>query len=81
MPKAKNGNNGLADPSRLPPLDGSDDDTIQVVVETPKGCRNKYAFDQDERIFVLKKVLPAGMVIVGAVTPDGSSSRRTVTGP
>jgi inorganic pyrophosphatase len=51
----------LADPSRLPATDGKDSDTIQVVIETPKGCRNKYAFDQDERVFVLKKVLPAGM--------------------
>lgn len=61
MPKTKNGNHGLADPSRLPPTDGEDDETIQVVIETPKGCRNKYAFDQDERVFTLKKVLPAGM--------------------
>jgi inorganic pyrophosphatase len=32
-----------------------------VVVETPKGSRNKYAFDPDNRVFELKKVLPAGM--------------------
>lgn len=50
----------LADPSQLSSTDG-DDKTIQVVIETPKGCRNKYAFDQDERVFTLKKVLPAGM--------------------
>jgi inorganic pyrophosphatase len=53
--------NGLGDPSRLKPLDGSDDATIKVVIETPKGSRNKYAFDPEERIFTLKKVLPAGM--------------------
>jgi inorganic pyrophosphatase len=35
--------------------------TIRVVVETPKGSRNKYAFDPDARVFELKKVLPAGM--------------------
>jgi len=34
---------------------------LQVVIETPKGSRNKYAFDEDERVFTLKKVLPAGM--------------------
>jgi inorganic pyrophosphatase len=28
---------------------------------TPKGSGNKYAFDPDERAFILKKVLPAGM--------------------
>jgi len=32
-----------------------------MVVETPKGSRNKYAFDPDNRVFELKKVLPAGM--------------------
>jgi inorganic pyrophosphatase len=34
-----------------------------VVVETPKGSRNKYAFDPDNRVFELKKVLPAGMAL------------------
>jgi inorganic pyrophosphatase len=61
MANSKTANNGLADPSRLAPQDQKDDELIQVVVETPKGCRNKYSFDQDERIFALKKVLPAGM--------------------
>jgi len=32
-----------------------------VVIETPKGSRNKYAFDEKQKIFALKKVLPAGM--------------------
>jgi len=50
----------LADPSRLR-ASPDHDKTIQVVVETPKGSRNKYAFDPDERVFTLKKVLPAGM--------------------
>jgi inorganic pyrophosphatase len=34
---------------------------LRVVVETPKGSRNKFAFNPDERIFELKKILPAGM--------------------
>jgi inorganic pyrophosphatase len=34
-----------------------------VVVETPKGSRNKYAFHPDNRVFELKKVLPAGMAL------------------
>src|SRR4029077_2203921 len=51
----------LADPSRLPPLDADARSTIQVIIETPKGCRNKYAFDPEQRVFELKKVLPAGM--------------------
>jgi inorganic pyrophosphatase len=32
-----------------------------VVIETPKGSRNKFAYDPDEHIFELKKVLPSGM--------------------
>jgi inorganic pyrophosphatase len=52
----------LANPARLNPiLDKDDDETLRVVIETPKGSRNKYAFDPDERAFTLKKVLPAGM--------------------
>jgi inorganic pyrophosphatase len=52
---------GLANPSTLKPLDADDKKAVQVVVETPKGSRNKYAFDPDKRVFTLKKVLPAGM--------------------
>jgi inorganic pyrophosphatase len=59
---SKNGNrNGLADPSRLKPIDKDDKDVVRVIIETPKGSRNKYAFDQEEKTFTLKKVLPAGM--------------------
>ncbi len=35
---------------------------FQVVIETPKGSRNKYAFDREQRTIILRKVLPAGMV-------------------
>jgi inorganic pyrophosphatase len=31
-------------------------------VETPKGSRNKYAYDEETEMMVLKKALPAGMV-------------------
>lgn len=56
----------LADPSRLQSLDPKDKDKndnalIQVVIETPKGSRNKYDFDSEEKVFRLKTVLPAGM--------------------
>jgi len=53
--------NGMADPSRLKPMDTDDKQLLRVVVETPKGSRNKFAYDPDERIFELKKVLPTGM--------------------
>jgi inorganic pyrophosphatase len=51
----------LVDPTKLIPVDKKDG-TLQVIVETPKGSRNKFAFDPDQEIFALKKVLPAGMV-------------------
>jgi inorganic pyrophosphatase len=53
--------NGLADPSRLKPVDEQDKQLLRVVIETPKGSRNKFAFDAEQHIFQLKKVLPAGM--------------------
>jgi inorganic pyrophosphatase len=34
--------------------------TINVVVETPKGCRNKFKFNERMQRFVLGKVLPVG---------------------
>ena len=62
MPKKpKNQKAALANPSLLGPLDDDNGKIIQVVVETPKGSRNKYSFDEDQKVFALKKVLPAGM--------------------
>jgi inorganic pyrophosphatase len=58
MAKKKRRNRSLVDPVDLAPLD---DGKVQVIIETPKGSRNKYAFDEEIRIFSLKKVLPAGM--------------------
>jgi inorganic pyrophosphatase len=52
--------NALSNPIFLEPRD-EDEKTIQVVIETPKGSRNKYAFDPEHKVFELKKVLPTGM--------------------
>lgn len=52
---------GLANPTTLDSYDKSAKELINVIVETPKGSRNKYCFDEDKQIFGLKKVLPAGM--------------------
>jgi inorganic pyrophosphatase len=49
-----------ADPSTLAPR-SKDKTAINVVIETPKGSRNKYAHDPERGVFALKKVLPAGM--------------------
>jgi inorganic pyrophosphatase len=65
--------NGLADPTQIKPFTKKADESttgtaeagdklLQVIIETPKGCRNKYSFDEDQKIFVLKAALPAGMV-------------------
>lgn len=47
---------------KLPPpfIEGAD--LINAIVETPKGSRNKYAYDEKFDIVKLKKALPAGMV-------------------
>lgn len=57
---------GKTNDKKAPTLDGlpawkGRHDAVQVVIETPKGSRNKYAYDPDVRLFRLKKVLPAGM--------------------
>jgi len=33
---------------------------IEIVVDTPKGSRSKYKFDEERGVFVLHKLLPAG---------------------
>ena len=42
----------------LPAL--ADDGAVYVVIETAKGSRNKYAFDEKLGVFLLKGVLPEG---------------------
>ena len=37
-------------------------DDLNVIVETPRGSRNKFDFDEEHRLFKLAKVLPEGMV-------------------
>jgi inorganic pyrophosphatase len=51
---------------------------LNVVIDTPKGCRNKYAFDFKINAYKLKAVLPHGAVfpfdfgsIPGTVAADG----------
>src|SRR3979411_1937902 len=61
MSKNRTIKGALADPSRLQSMDEGDRAIIQVVIEKAKGMRNKYAFDPEEKAFILKKVLPAGM--------------------
>jgi inorganic pyrophosphatase len=74
---AKKARKGMADPTKLKPTDGHDG-LFQVIVETPRGSRNKFAFDGDQKIFTLKAVLPAGMTfpydfgfLPRTLAPDG----------
>jgi inorganic pyrophosphatase len=39
---------------------GPESDLIRVVVETPKGSRNKFKYDEELVVFVLHKMLPLG---------------------
>ena len=61
MAKKRQKQGGMVDPAKLGAVDKHDDKLLVVIIETPKGSRNKYAYDVKERIFELKKVLPAGM--------------------
>src|SRR5438477_10317431 len=61
----------------LPPFDRKSGN-LNVVIETPKGSRNKFAFDFDRRAYVLKTVLAKGLrfpfdfgSIPGTVADDG----------
>lgn len=61
----------------LPPFDRKSG-KLNVVIDTPKGSRNKFAFDFDRRAYVLKTVLAKGLrfpfdfgSIPGTVADDG----------
>jgi len=67
----------MVDPTVLKPI-RKPDGILQVVIETPKGSRNKFAFDPDQHVFTLRKVLPAGMAfpydfgfLPRTMAPDG----------
>lgn len=46
----------------LEAFDAEDKSLLNVVVETPKGSRNKFNFDPERGLFLLGGVLPAGAV-------------------
>ena len=62
---------------RLPPFD-SKSGTLNIVIDTPKGCRSKFAYDKKRKAYVLKSILPQGALfpfdfgsIPGTVADDG----------
>jgi inorganic pyrophosphatase len=50
----------VADPSRLGAWDPATG-VLNVIIETPKGSRNKLKYDPEHGLFQLSKVLPRGM--------------------
>ena len=46
----------------LPTFDPDSGDAL-AVIETPKGSRNKYAYNEALEVFELRKVLPRGMIL------------------
>jgi inorganic pyrophosphatase len=52
----------LVNPVELNPFSSADDESLRVVIETPKGSRNKFKFDPELRSYALAKVLPKGLV-------------------
>ena len=58
---AKKNAKGMADPTVLKPID-KQQGILQVVVETPKGSRVKYSYDDKTGMLELKKALPEGMI-------------------
>ena len=61
---------------RLPPFDAHGN--LQVVIETPKGSRNKFKYDPQLGLFTLSAVLPLGATfpfdfgfVPGTRAPDG----------
>jgi inorganic pyrophosphatase len=75
---AKKSAKSMSNPVLLKPTDKADEGILQVIIETPKGSRNKFAFDEKQKIFTVKKVLPAGMTfpydfgfLPRTLAPDG----------
>jgi inorganic pyrophosphatase len=52
----------MADLSALSPQLDSKKSTCRAIIETPKGCRNKFDYDPDSGLFMLAGLLPEGMM-------------------
>src|SRR5579862_3263682 len=52
----------MADLSALSPQLDPNKSTCRAIVETPKGCRNKFYYDPDSGLFMLGGLLPEGMM-------------------
>src|SRR6266404_1965192 len=52
----------MADLSSLSPQLDTKKCTCRAIIETPKGCRNKFDYDPDSGLFMLGGLLPEGMM-------------------
>src|SRR5690349_20977338 len=52
----------MADLSKLPAQLDVKRRTCRIIIETPKGCRNKFDYDPDSNLFMLGGLLPEGMM-------------------
>lgn len=52
----------MADLSTLSPRLDPKKGTCRAIIETPKGCRNKFDYDPDSSLFKLGGLLPEGMI-------------------
>lgn len=50
----------MVSPTTIDPFDAGEK-SLRVVIETPKGSRNKFKYDEDLGCYRLNKVLPEGM--------------------
>src|SRR5438874_791772 len=56
------GGRDMADLLSLPHQLDEKKGTCCAIIETPKGKRNKFAYDPDSRLFKLRGLLPEGMM-------------------
>ena len=52
----------MADLTSLPHQLDTDQATCRAIIETPKGCRNKFDYDPETNLFMLGGLLPEGMM-------------------
>src|SRR6186713_3270753 len=67
----------IATSLKLPPFD-PETGVLNLFIETPKGSRNKYVYDNKSGLMKLKKLLPRGMIypfdfgfVPGTLAEDG----------
>src|ERR1043165_3190505 len=52
----------MADLSKIPAQLDMKKGTCRAIIETPKGCRNKFDYDPESNLFKLAGLLPEGMM-------------------